>query len=136
MPPLTYLSGSYTSADLADRERRATIAATVSVALIERGHLVLCPVTMNHEADRILAEKGLRPPSGYWTKLERRLAAASDRLVVIAAPGWEASRGVAREIALFNAARKSVEFVDELGRPVALNALGGQSAEPATGHQP
>jgi hypothetical protein len=80
--------------------------------LIAAGHVTVCPVAMNHEAMELLHAAG--SPSGtYWRELENRLAGICDELVVLRAPGWRESRGLAREIALFEALGKPVRFIDQ-----------------------
>jgi hypothetical protein len=69
---------------------------------------------MNHDAMSLLAP-GASPRTEYWRRLEVRLADACDELVVITAPGWNSSRGVAREIALFKERGKPVRAIDPEG---------------------
>ena len=81
--------------------------------LMEQGRLVVCPVVMNHDAISALIERAADPGSIYWRALELKLAAACDELVVLMLPGWDESRGVAREIALFTDMDKPISFIDE-----------------------
>ena len=78
--------------------------------LMTEGRLVVCPAAMNHEALELLHDAATAPRGAYWRELEARLAAACDELVVLTAPGWTESRGVTREIALFQGAAKPVRY--------------------------
>lgn len=75
-----------------------------------RGRIVICPVVMNHAAFRKVDAKGL--DGAYWRELESRLAVACDGLTVIKLPGWRESRGVQREISIFELLSKPIEFVE------------------------
>jgi Domain of unknown function (DUF1937). len=83
---------------------------------IANGRLTICPIAMNHEAIELLNQRNLGAGGSYWRSIEAKLAEASDELVVLRLPNWEASNGVNREIALFEAMGKPVSFVDP--RPI------------------
>lgn len=111
---MLYLSSPYSSSDPSVRAKRAAVAREAMAKLITTGHVVLCPVAMNHEAMELLQAAGL-PSGAYWRELENRLAFICDEIVVLRTSGWRESRGVAREIALFEGLGKPVRFLDERG---------------------
>ena len=109
---MLYLSCPYSSPDPSVRAERAAAARESMATLIAAGHVTVCPVAMNHEAMELLHAAG-SPGGAYWRELENRLARMCDELAVLRAPGWRESRGVAREIGLFEALGKSVRFIDQ-----------------------
>ena len=69
--------------------------------------------------------------SDYWVELEARLADACDEITVIEEPGWRDSRGIAREIRLFEMAGKPVTYVKpSCGTGVRWNVTAGRLAHP------
>ena len=106
MSVLSYLSVPYSGHGREVMVERALLARAAASRLILGGRLVLCPVIMNHEVLMHLGDDVDGVPKGYWRELEEHLAPACQDLVVLALPGWERSRGVGREIALFAKAGK------------------------------
>lgn len=111
MHPLIYLSLPYSDPDPAVRAGRVALARSTMAALMSEGNLVICPVAMNHEALDLLRGTPDALNGSYWRDLEVRLAAACNELVVVTAAGWKVSRGVTREIALFEAAGKPIGYL-------------------------
>jgi hypothetical protein len=94
-------------------------------SFMKEGHVTVCPVAMNHEAIELM-DANCVPPGDYWRELETQLAQVCDELVVIAESGWRESRGVAREIAIFEAQGKPVRYIIRTtGRPVPIADIGG-----------
>ncbi len=130
MVQFVYLSAPYTSSEADLRDLRARVCAQAMADLIEAGQCVICPVVMNHEALRILDDRRSGPNSVYWSSLETRLAETCDELVVLQLPGWEGSRGVAREVELFRMRGKPIRFIspprlgggDDSSRPSSRGA--------------
>lgn len=109
---MLYLSSPYSSPDPSVRAARVAFAREAMATLIAAGHVTVCPVAMNHEAMELLQAAG-SPGGAYWRELEVRLAGICDEIVVLRAPGWRDSRGLAREIALFEELGKPVRFIDQ-----------------------
>lgn len=110
MAKLIYLSAPYSSCDADVRRRRAEAASVAMTRILASGSLVVCPLVMNHAAFE--GTEGAGPDATYWRELEIRLTAACDELVVLTLPDWRESRGVAREIALFEASGRPVAFLN------------------------
>ena len=111
---MLYLSSPYWSPDPSVRAERVAVAREVMATLIAAGHVTVCPVAMNHEVMELLHAAG-SPGGAYWRELESRLAETCDEMVVLRTPGWRESRGVAREIALFEELGKPIRFMDREG---------------------
>ncbi len=109
--PMIYLSAPYTSTSELLREWRVRRCVMVMAELMATNKLVICPVVMNHEAVCTLFARATDPGRVYWQSLEERLATACDELVVLRLPGWDQSRGVRREIALFTELGRHIRFV-------------------------
>ena len=116
---MIYLSVPYSSLDPNIRADRVARVRHVMAAMMAQGHLTVCPVAMNHEAIEQLAD-GMGPRGSYWQRLEAALATVCDELVVVAVDGWRESRGVQREIALFEEQSKPVRLLQADAEPTAL----------------
>jgi len=110
MEHLLFLSCPYSDPSEAVRRARYDEAVKAAADLMRRGHFVLCPVIMNHPVEAELLAQELSCPSGYWKLLEALLANVSSELVLLQLPGWQESRGVAREIALFSSLYKPISL--------------------------
>ncbi|MCW2286683.1 hypothetical protein M2323_004452 [Rhodoblastus acidophilus] len=108
---LLYLSSPYSSPNASIRAERVQQCQIAMARLMASGHLVVCPVVMNHEAVAHLTRQGGELSKAYWIAIESALATACDELSVLQLPGWQESRGVAREITLFEKLGKPVKFI-------------------------
>lgn len=131
---MLYLSSPYSSPDPSLRAERAAVASEMMATLIAAGHVTVCPVAMNHEAMELLNAAG-SPVGAYWRELESRLAGVCDELVVLRTLGWRESRGVAREIALFENLGKPVRFIDREGSPQSSFRHASSAADPPNRHE-
>lgn len=124
---MLYLSTPYSSPDAQIRADRVARVRREMAQLMAIGHIVICPVAMNHEAIELLAARG-GPSGDYWRQLESALITVCRELVVLAVPGWRESRGVQREIALFEKQSKPVRFVTDGGGASLVGSSDHRSA--------
>ena len=103
--PLTYLAGPYTHPDPVVRETRLRLLNMAAGWLVKQGHVVFSPVSHFRPI-----EEHARLPDGweFWESIDRAYIGCSSLLVVLKAPGWFDSAGVAAE----------AEIAEELGVPV------------------
>ncbi|ATE64006.1 DUF1937 domain-containing protein [Rhizorhabdus dicambivorans] len=119
---MIYLSAPYSSSDPAIRAQRVASAIQAMTTLMAKGRVTICPIVLNHQAIEQLPDGAAQLPGAYWKELELRLADACDQLLVLRLPGWDKSRGVKREMDLFNARAKPVEFLDPLDGSIIAGA--------------
>ncbi len=110
MAEVFYLSAPYSSADASLRDWRAEVTSQAMRLMAARGQIVICPLVMNHAAFGEADTEG--PDGAYWREIEHRLAATCDRLTVLKLPNWRESRGVRREISLFESLNKPIDYMD------------------------
>lgn len=107
--PIIYLATPYSHPDPAVREARYEAVTRYAARLIAEGNVVFSPITMSHPIEVL---SGAAPaPSDVWCDFDEPFMEVSAEAVVLMLPGWEQSRGVAREIAHFTTAGKPVRYV-------------------------
>lgn len=108
--PITYLATPYSHPDPAVREARYVAVTRQAARMIAEGLIVFSPITMSHPIEVL---SGAEPaPSDVWVDFDEPFMDACAEAVVLMLPGWEQSRGVAREIAYFTAQSKPVHFAE------------------------
>lgn len=101
--PLTYLASPYSPVAVNHpqmqaqvREDRYWAACRAAAKLMREGRVVFCPIAHSHPIDLHFQA----PESGdFWQRQDAPYLEAATELVVLRLPGWEASRGIAHEIA-------------------------------------
>ncbi|ODT84902.1 MAG: hypothetical protein ABS69_01805 [Nitrosomonadales bacterium SCN 54-20] len=106
MVPVSLLSCPYSDPSEVVKNLRFEAAVTACAHLASLGKIVICPVVMNHPVEQNLRKTGRRTPPGFWVTLEQSVAAICDEIIVLKIDGWQTSKGVMREIALFRYAEK------------------------------
>lgn len=109
MPGYIYLASPYSHPAAKMRRLRYLAVMEKAAELMENGQPVFCPIAHNH----ILAEY-LRPDLlldfDFWMDMDLPMVEQSSAVWVYALPGWDASRGVEREI----------EYTKQLGKPLRI----------------
>lgn len=79
--------------------RAAKLACRAADDLMSKGLVVFSPIAHSHA----IAHGGALDPldHAFWMRQCRPLMEAASALIVVQVPGWQASRGVAAEIAFF-----------------------------------
>lgn len=110
--PVVYLGTNYTDYH-AGLDEAAERAAEIASRLMERGLRVFSPICHSHA----IAMAGSLDPKDpeFWREQDAWAVDAASALVVAKLPGWEESRGLAHEIAAFEAAGKPVVYIDPEG---------------------
>ena len=93
-------------------------AAKAAAEMLKRGHIVYSPIAHTHP---IATHGGIDPlDHSIWLPFDGAMMAAAAGLYVVQMPGWDQSKGIAHEIAVFEAAGKPVHYVtwpDLIDRP-------------------
>ncbi len=103
-----FLACPYGHADNAVVEARFDLCNAVAARILRAGDAVFSQVSMSHPINAKLGGVEKLTIGKLWEPIDRVFMEAMDELVVVDAPGWRESSGVAREI----------KFFRDLGRPV------------------
>lgn len=94
---LTYLASPYSHPEAHVREWRFQKVCAAAAALMRDGELVFSPIAQSHP----IALYGALPLGfDFWERYDRAVLACCRRVLVYKLPGWDASKGVAAEIAI------------------------------------
>lgn len=94
---LTYLACPYTHPDPAVREARFHAANLATSQLSMAGEKVFSPISQSHP---VALAGGLPTDWEYWADFDTAILEICCRIVVLALPGWQESKGVQAEIAI------------------------------------
>lgn len=111
---LVYLAAPYSHPDPAVREARFQEINRVAGSLMAAGIFVFSPISHTHP----IAEAHALPGSWeFWEAYDRAMLSRCSRVIVLQLEGWEASVGVAAELALAAEFALPVEFTSASLRP-------------------
>lgn len=113
---MIYLASPYAHPDPIVREQRFRAACRATSALLRIGKTVYSPIVHGHP----LVEYGVPTEWPFWEHNDRELLQRCEEVVVLTLDGWQASIGVAAEIALAR----------DLGRPVRFLAADTRAVSP------
>ena len=95
--PIVYVACPYSHPDPAVLEERFQAANRAAAKLIDEGNVVFSPISMSHP----IAEIAGNHLSPAWYDFDDAFIPHCTSIVVLTVDGWDRSRGVAHEIALF-----------------------------------
>jgi hypothetical protein len=107
MKIISYLASPYGHDDVKVRNSRFKKACLATVALMEAGHTVFCPIAHSHP---IATLQTVDSGWDYWMEFDLAILGICKVLFVLAIDGWKESKGVAAEI----------EYAKRLGIPIYL----------------
>ena len=107
-----YLCSPYTPTRAGDTvESRAHDAAKAAAKLMAAGHVVFSPIVHSHYVAEFLpADKRL--DHHFWMHQDLPILRRAREVFVLRLPGWERSRGIAREISEAAIHNIPVRFLD------------------------
>lgn len=108
---IVYLACPYSHLDMAVRLERFDASTHAAAELIRRGMFVYSPITMTHPVDLVLAEEGGSMGSDYWCDFDEAFMDVCAEMIILTIPGWEQSRGIAREKEHFASRGKPVRYL-------------------------
>lgn len=91
-----YLASPYTDEDPVTQEERYLMAVRAFRHLTEQGKIVFSPIIHCHEIAKIIRLPG---DHLWWKRYDETMILQSSEVVVLQCDGWQASKGVASEIA-------------------------------------
>jgi hypothetical protein len=106
---LIYLACPFRHADVAVQRKRCEAAHTVAAQLFLEGKMVFSPLTHNETLIDLIDD---RVPGEHWMQFDLTILAHCKKLYVLKMEGWEASKGVAREIAFAKANGIEIFMID------------------------
>lgn len=103
--------GAYGDADTGKaskntKTRRYKAACRKAAELMDKGYVVFSPIAHSHSVEKDGMDE-IRT-GDYWLDQDLEFVARADKVIVYKLPGWELSRGIAREI----------KFAEEHGIPI------------------
>lgn len=102
---MIYLASPYSHPDKAVREERYNKALECTKWLMKSGVSVFSPIVNSHFLDDVSMD------CDFWVEYDKWFLERCDCLFVLRVDGWEASKGVAREIALARELKKPIFFI-------------------------
>lgn len=104
-----YLASPYTPTGTESIADRVDAAAKYAAKLMQQGYSVFSPIVHSHYvADHL--DESLRLDHEFWMQQDLAILRSAAKVVVLKLPGWERSRGIARELEAAKAVNIPVEF--------------------------
>jgi len=104
------LASPYTPIDGESIEERVASAARYAAQLMTAGNAVFSPVVHSHYiADHLEGERRL--DHEFWMRQDLAVLRHAALMVVLRLPGWERSRGIAREIVVAQSCNIPIQYV-------------------------
>ncbi len=97
MAPLIYLASPYSHPSAAVRRERYEANLALTAVLLREGLAVFSPIVYGHQLEDTI---GIDFQS--WQPLNDTMIRKADRFGILRLPGWEQSRGVTHEVALWH----------------------------------
>lgn len=105
----TYLASPYTHVERSVRHDRFDTVCRVAARLMRAGEVVFSPIAHSHPID--LADP-LPQTTQFWMDQDLPILRHAAKVKVLCLPGWQVSKGIAREIEVAIAAGIPVEYID------------------------
>src|SRR4051812_23388313 len=104
-----YLASPYTPTGTETIADRVAAACKYAAKLMNAGHSVFSPIVHSHYvADHL--EEAKRLDHEFWMQQDLAILRSASKMIVLRLPGWERSRGIAREIEAAKAVNIPTEF--------------------------
>ena len=106
-----YLASPYTPTGTETIADRVSAASKYAAKLMQQGYSVFSPIVHSHYvADHL--DDALRLDHEFWMLQDLAIMRAAAKVIVLRLPGWDRSRGIAREIEAAKKVYIPVEFHD------------------------
>lgn len=106
-----YLASPYTPTGTETIADRVASACRCAAKLMADGETVFSPIAHSHAVADHLPDDA-RLDHEFWMRQDLPILAAASRIVVLRLPGWDRSRGIARELAFAIAHSIPIEYID------------------------
>ncbi len=106
-----YLASPYTPHNGESMQMRTNAACKAAAELMQQGHSVFSPIAHSHYIAEYLPEQ-VRTEHAFWMNIDLAILRHAGKVIVLCLPGWEASKGIACEIAAATASHIPVEYMD------------------------
>ena len=107
--PVLYIAGPYSHNELEVCTERFDKLTEVAAKFVNDGFIVYSPITHTHPIEVAI---GTKQSSEFWVDFDKTFMALCTRCIVVKLPGWDTSKGVAREIAWFEVRGIKAEYVE------------------------
>lgn len=102
--PLTYICSPYSHDDPHIRWQRWRAVVQYTGDLLKRGHLAFSPIAHSHP---IAVECGMGLDFEAWEELDTAMMERCEAMHVLQLDGWQESKGIAHELAWWDANKNS-----------------------------
>lgn len=109
-----FLACPYGHAEKSVVEERFDLSNKVAAKIARSGTVVFSQVSMSHPINAHLGDLDKAGIGALWAPIDQAFMEAMDELIVIDAPGWKESSGVAREIEFFKSRDRRVSLWSEV----------------------
>lgn len=108
-------AGAYGDGDLGKatanmKTRRYKAACAKAAELMDKGYVVFSPIAHSHSIEANGMDE-IRD-GNFWLDQDLAIVSRCDKVLVYKLPGWERSRGIAREVAHAEATGIPVEYIE------------------------
>lgn len=110
-PKGAYVAGDTGTASKNIKTRRFKAACKKAAQLMLAGDVVFSPIAHSHSVE-LEGMDGAIKSGDFWLDQDLAILSKCDKLVVYRLPNWEASRGIAREIAHATLEGIPIEYTD------------------------
>lgn len=107
---IVYLATPYTHANPRVLTRRFNLVNKAAANLINSGHFVFSPISMNHG---IKLAADLPCLWSFWEAYDSAFLRRCSKMFVLKLPGWEKSVGVSAEIAIAKKLKIPIEYLEK-----------------------
>lgn len=104
-----YLASPYTPTGSETIEDRVEAVSRYAADLMMQGHSVFSPIVHSHYVANHLSDE-LRLDHEFWMQQDLAILRCASKMIVLKLPGWERSKGIAREIEAARKVNIPVEF--------------------------
>ena len=108
IPPMIYVAAPYSHPDPAIRTQRFEVVTLYTAQLLKSGLFAYSPLTHTHPLQLALQRFGVEDYP--WLTLDEKFMEICTGCHILCLPGWDASKGVAYELAYFKARNVPVHY--------------------------
>jgi nucleoside 2-deoxyribosyltransferase len=106
---LIYLASPYSAPTANQRTRRYKAVCKKAAKLMEEGYNIFCPIAHSHPIETIGMSE--LHDGDFWLKQDFAILEHCTKMFVFCIPGWQKSKGIAREIDFAAARGIPVEYI-------------------------
>ena len=107
---LVYLASPYTAKTAKQREQRFRAVCKKAAELMLAGEEIFCPIAHSHPIEVHGMDE--RQSGDFWLRQDFAVLDSCKKMIVYCMPGWQESKGIAREVEFATAKGIPIEFIE------------------------